>query len=221
METQLGADTLAAALGVTKGRISQLKARGMPVDDVTTARAWMARNGREGRGHKGESSSVTATARALTEKPVEPLADTVATDTDDPAGVLARMRETERHAYTLITEALTKAGRSKTDADYSVLPGLIRSYNQSAANALDAQARWERHCRNSGQVAPVEHLFNVLHTRLEPLAAELRNLPRNVAASANPSNPQIAEKAIAAALESILRQVSAGMAPIPPAEGAS
>lgn len=209
---------LAAELGVTKGRVSQLKKRGMPVHDTAAARAWIAQHGKEGRGHKGKSPSVTASVRAAVERPVKPRIDTTATDTDDPAGVLARMRETEMTAYKLITEALAKAARSRADEDYSVLPGLVRSYNQSAANALDAQARWERHCRNSGQVAPVEHLVNVLHARLEPLAAELRNLPRNVAAAANPTSPQIAENAVSAALESILRQIAAGLVPIPPAD---
>lgn len=35
---------LARELGVTKGRISQLKAQGMPVDTITAARAWYQEN---------------------------------------------------------------------------------------------------------------------------------------------------------------------------------
>lgn len=35
---------LARELGVTKGRISQLKAQGMPVDSITAARAWYGQN---------------------------------------------------------------------------------------------------------------------------------------------------------------------------------
>lgn len=137
---------------------------------------------------------------------------------DDPAGTLARMRETEQRSYALIDAALAKAARTTAADDYAALPGLIRSYNQAAANSLAAASAWEKHCRAAGEVAPVEHLVNLLDTTLEPLMAQLANLPALVAPKANPAAPAIAEAAIAAELATIRRQIADALdRPIPPA----
>jgi hypothetical protein len=207
---------MAVALGLTKGTISKFVAKGMPLDSVEAAQSWRATHNSEGSGHKSTSASVTAAARSLTLKPQRP-GGAFASAPDDPAGTLARMRETEQRVYVLIDAALKKADTSKRDDDYAAIPGLIRSYNQAGANSLAAASAWERHCRASGQVAPVEHLVNVLTSRLEPLAAQLRSFAATVAPKANPASPSTAEAAIAADLEAILRQIGAALAPIPPA----
>jgi hypothetical protein len=204
---------IAAALKVSKGTVSKWVARGMPLDSLEAATAWRVAHAAEGLGHKSASASVTATARSLTLK--RP-GGALATAPDDPAGTLARMRETEQRMYALIDAALKKALASKRDEDYAVLPGLFRSYNQAGANALAAATAWERHQRAAGEVAPVEHLVNVLDARLSPLAARLRSFPALVAAKANPSAPAAAEAAIAAELEPLLRQISGALDPVPP-----
>lgn len=136
----------------------------------------------------------------------------------DPHGALDRMREIEGAQYKIIQSALQRATDSKSPEDYAVLSGLYRSYNVAAANVLAAAKDWERHCRASGQVAPVEHLVNVLTARLDPLAAQLRTFAAHVAPKANPAAPAIAEAAIDAALAPLLQQIGAARTtPVPPA----
>lgn len=202
------------ALGLTKGTISKLVAKGMPLDSVEAAQSWRAAHSAEGVGHKGHSDSVADSARAISLKRPGGAFETAP---DDPAGTLARMRETEQRVYALIDAAIKKAAETQRPDDYAAIPGLLRSYNQAGANALDAAAAWERHCRKSGQVAPVEHLLNVLTARLEPLASQLDNFAGTVAALANPADPVVAERAIASALTALRKQISAAFDPIPPA----
>jgi hypothetical protein len=202
------------ALGLTKGTVSKLVAKGMPLDSVEAAQAWRAAHAAEGVGHKSHSDSIADSARSIS--PKRP-GGAFTTAPDDPAGTLARMRETEQRVYALIDAALKKAKETQRPDDYAAIPGLLRSYNQAGANALDAAAAWERHCRKSGQVAPVEHLLNVLTARLEPLAAQLDNFPASVAALANPADPAVAERAITTALVALRRQLAAAVDPIPPA----
>jgi phage terminase Nu1 subunit (DNA packaging protein) len=208
---------IAEALKLSKGQVSKLVAQGMPLDSVDSAQAWRAAHSKEGAGHKSHSASVAASARSIGEKLRRP-GGALATAPDDPAGTLARMRETEQRSYDLIDAALKKARESQRDEDYAALPGLIRSYNQAAANSLAAASAWERHCRELGEVAPIEHLENVLDMVLEPLMAQLANLPALIAPKANPAAPAVAESVIRAELESIRTQLAKALeAPIPSA----
>lgn len=211
---------ISAALGLAKGTVSKLVKRGMPLDSVEAAQAWRASHSSEGAGHKSHSYSAADSARALA-APLAPSA-ALASAPDDSAGTLSRMRDVEQRAYAQIDAALKKAKDSELAADYAALQPLIRSYNQAATNSLAAAAAWEKHCRSAGDVAPIEHLENVLATVLEPLVAQLSNFPATVAAKANPASPAIAESAISAELDHIRTQLAAAIsAPIPPAPGAS
>lgn len=206
---------LGKALGVGQTAVSRMVARGMPTDSVAAAKAWRLANTTEGIGHKSGSPSVTEAVKAMTAETVAPPLSAGPTQPDDPAGTLARMRETEQRVYALINAALVKAKQSQQAEDYAALPGLIRSYNQAGANSLAAASAWEKHCRASGELAPVEHLVNVLTSRLEPLAAQLRNFAATVAPTANPTAPSIAESAIREHMTGILTQLTAAQAPVP------
>jgi hypothetical protein len=207
---------IATALKLSKGQVSKLVAQGMPTDSVDMAQAWRVAQSKEGTGHKSHSASVADSARALA-IPRRP-GGALATAPDDSAGTVTRMREIEQRAYALIDCALVKAAKSQSTDDYAALPGLLRSYHQAAANSLAAAAAWEKHCRDAGEVAPIEHLKNVLLITLEPLMAQLGNLPALIAAKANPAFPAVAESAIRAEVEALRRHVATSLAaPIPPA----
>lgn len=211
---------IAAALKLSKGMVSKLVARGMPTDSVEAAQAWRVAHSKEGVGHKSHSDSVAATAAALA-APQRP-GGALATAPDDPAGTVDRMREIEQRSYALIDEALRKATKSLSSDDYAALPGLLRSYHQAAANSLAAAAAWEKHCLAAGEVAPVEHLKNVLLITLEPLLAQMGNLPALIGPKANPAAPLVAEEAVRAELESLRRQIATAIAaPVPPAPAVS
>jgi hypothetical protein len=209
---------LAKALGLSAGRVSQLKKDGMPVNDVAAAQGWLAAHSSEGIGHK--SAAASPESGAAFAAPIAPSGGLDAVP-DDAAGTLHRMRDVEQRAYAQISAALEKAKKSESAMDYAALQPLIRSYNAAATNSLAAAQAWEKHCRAAGEVAPIEHLKNVLTSVLEPLAAQLTNLPALLAAKANPAAPAVAESAIAAELEQVRRQIAAALvAPIPPAPSA-
>jgi hypothetical protein len=206
--------SLARKIGLSPGRVCCLKKEGMPTHSVKAAQAWRAQHYSEGMGHKGtagkkQAEEAEAAAAAEAEDP---------NWNDTPAATLERMREIERRAYKQISRALAKSKASGKPEDAAALSPLIRAYNQAATNSIDAAKAWEKHCRNTGQVAPVEHLVNVLTSRLEPLASRLRAFAATVAPKANPQAPAVAEAAIAADMEALLKQVTAALDPIPPAQ---
>lgn len=211
---------IAAALGISVGRVSQLQGVGMPTTSVESAKLWRTRHA--GVGRKGRPGSMAAVAREQLKSnpPPEPPPADLIDESAEPEAALARLREAERRAYSLVDGAIARAEKSQHDEDYAMLPGLMRTHGQAVQNRLEAERKWERHMKELGTVAPVEHLIEVLRARLEPLAMQLDNLPRMIAAQANPQNPAIAEHAIRAAIQSIRRQVSAAhMQPVPAAPG--
>lgn len=212
---------------------------GMPLDSVESAEKWRAAHTKEGLGHKSASASVTNAARAMAaaKKPRGTPAPA-----DDPGGLLARRRDIEQRAYALIDAAVKQAetiqaqlaastntdpealktALANVDSAFASLPGLIRTYNQAAENAIQSEIRWEKHQRATGSVAPTEHLLNVLHSRLEPLRSQLANFPRTIAAQANPQQPALAERVIADGLAALQRQISsATTTPVEAAPAAS
>lgn len=205
---------LAERLGISRSQVTKDAARGMPTKSAKAAQEWRAVNKPEGIGHKGANDALAALAASVRALPPR-VGGEFKTAPSDPHGTLARMREIERRQYELIAAAVRRADASKSPLDYAVLPGLYRSYNQAGANALQAAVSWERHCRAAGEVAPVEQLVSVLASRLEPLAARLKNFAESVGAKANPRAPGVAEAAISSELKPIFEQIAACMEPIP------
>lgn len=196
---------LAAALGVSKGRISQLKRQGMPTTSIDAARAWRATRPGSVRRIRPDKLVEVAKRHLSATRPPERDAQLAEADAG-PEGALARLREAEIHAYGMLAAAVEKAKTSGKAEDYEVIPGLMRNHGVAATNRLEIERRWQRHLRSQGEVAPVEYLVEVLRRRLDPLAAQLDNLARMVAPQANPQAPDVAERAIAAAVRTILEQ---------------
>lgn len=212
---------MAQALALSRGEISKRVKRGMPLTSVEDARRWIVAHSKEGAGHKGANASIAAIAKSLAElpPPAPKVSDTDGMDApDDFEARLNQCRETVRRIYVYVDEAVKRATESKLPADYEIVPSLHRQYVAALSNFLELERKWERHQRSSGAVAPVEHLIEVLRARLEPLDSQLTNFPRTIAAQANPQNPAQAEKAIAAGLKALRRQIAAAQEPnIPPA----
>ncbi|HEY1109373.1 MAG TPA: hypothetical protein VGE76_12090 [Opitutaceae bacterium] len=211
--------------------MSQLKERGMPVNSVEAARAWRAQHDRRGTTQRGPGNApLTAAAAHLEEH--KPLAPGARPPEEDPAAAIWRAREAERIAYDHYAAAVTTArasdahahspeataaDRARADADLAPLQSLLRAHGMALTNRLAAERAHEKHLRATGQVAPVEHLVNVLRARLDPLAARLRDFPAQVAPKVNPAEPTLAQAAIAAELEPLLNQITAAAnSKIPP-----
>lgn len=199
---------IAAALGLTAGRVSQLKSKGMPVDSIENARRWYSTTSKEGVGHKGASPELSAAAGRLLNSPPPQLPSAAPVD-EDPESVIWRSRQAEIAGYKLLSEAYTTALATRKPEDIAIIPGLLRTHAQAARNRLDAERAWERHRVKIGAVVPLEAATVVVARRLGPLDTQLHSLAKRVAATANPANPHVAEKAIQDGLNEIFDQITA------------
>lgn len=224
---------IADALGITPGRVSQLKGKGMPVGSIAAAQEWYVTRQRSGVGHlsrKASASKVGASAAHL---------DRVNGTTPEPAGdgpeaAIWRVREAERLAFAQYRAAVAQAERSgkvassakataehraRHDADLAILPGLLRTHGQAVINRQAAERAWEKHRQRVGLLVPFDAADAVIEARLAPLDQQLRTLARHVAPAANPQDPATAERAIDAALATIFDQISAARRPTPAPNG--
>jgi len=220
---------LAARWKCSPAYISKLKAKGMPMDSFETADSWRASHASEGIGHKSTSSTPSPTVTLPPSAPTPAdslaeaerhLADHVATPPpsesfadSDPRSAVHRAQTAERDIYDLLAAATRTARDEKSPASdrfaaAAALPGLIRTHGNAYANRLDAEARWEKHRRATGEVATVAQFMEVMEAALVPLASQLRNFPRTHAAACNPATPAVAANALTAAIDPILAQIA-------------
>lgn len=140
----MGTSELAAALGVSKGLVSQLAARGMPLTSAQAAQAWRETNAKP-RQWKAKSLAKTDAKPAI-EKPkphrdAQPAAATTAPATDHPGESLTRAREAERSAYLALQEAQQNGGTPEDLRKSSSTYFASRSNRQKAEDYFD---QWER-----------------------------------------------------------------------------
>ena len=188
---------------MTPSRVTQLKQNGMPVDSEESARAWIKANPTPQAGRNLDSPEALAAAEALISAPPEVV--NVTADNNDPEVVLQRLRKSEFDAYSLSAAAHALAIEKK---DASALPALIRVYSQTAANRLDEERKWERHRLKMGELVTVEFAKGLIQKILHPLEAQLHQLPKLAASSANPGDPVMAERAVEKALGKIFEQLA-------------
>ena len=223
---------LAQEWGCTRQYVYSLVKKGMPLTSMEDALQWRVRHSKEGIGHKTKRSpEVVEGQKALANMPsLEPMPDEPAPEGDGPDAVLWRVRDAERMIHEQLrmataearrTEAAatrpeaTSADRLRHEAALALLPGLLRTHGQAVANRQTAERAWERHRLRMGLLVPFDAADAAVEARLAPLDQQLRNLPKMVAAQANPQAPAIAEAAIEAGLITIFTQISAARQPTP------
>lgn len=198
---------IAAALGLTPGRVTQLKKQGMPVTSIEEARKWHSTHHAEGAGHKGgqHHPAVTAAAAQLANLPRLAIGDKP--DDDNPESTLWRARQSEVACFDILASAYKHAMDKPTSDNFSVIPGLLRTHAQAARNRLEAERQWDRHRVKIGAVVSLEYAKGVIASSFGPLDAQLATLGKRCAAQANPADPTVAERAIDDGIEAIRRQL--------------
>lgn len=198
---------IATALGLTPGRITQLKKQGMPVTSIEEARKWHATHNAEGTGHKNSqhNPAVTAAAEQLANLP-RPITGNKPED-ENPESTLWRARQSEVACFDILHAAYGRAMDNPTSDNFSVIPGLLRTHAQAARNRLEAERQWDRHRVKIGAVVSLEYAKGVIASSFGPLDAQLATMPKRCAAQANPSDPVTAERAISDGVEAIRRQL--------------
>jgi hypothetical protein len=187
--------SIAQALGVTKGRISQMKKEGIPLDSIEKARAWHAQKYGV-LSHKGARVDST---QALPQQPVPtPSPDDIRRD--DPIGVLARARQAEIVAYSVIAESV----RNKNVRDTRNATANWRTVMHARMEAESEVARWRIQTGELWRRAECLEYITKMNNQLRGL---LEALPAAIAARCNPSDPTTAAAALEDGVEQIIATI--------------
>ena len=186
---------IAEAIGVTKGRISQLKKEGIPLDDIEKAKAWHS-----------QKYGVLAPKGARIEPSKTPIQQPVVAPTsddirrDDPIGVLARARQAEIVAYGVIAESV----RNKNVRDTRNATANWRTVMHARMEAESEVARWRIQTGELWRRAECLEYITKMNNQLRGL---LEALPAAIAARCNPSDPNTASAALEDGVEQIIATI--------------
>jgi len=183
---------IAQALGISKGRVSQLKREGLPLDDIEKAKAWHA-----------QKYGVLATKGSRIDPgqpmpapvPEPPSPDDIRRD--DPVGVLARARQAEMVAYSVIAESV----RNKNVRDTRNATANWRTVMHARMEAEAEVARWRM---QTGELWRRGECLEYITKRNSQLRQLLEAMPAAIAARCNPSDPTTASAAIEDGVEQII-----------------
>lgn len=183
---------IAQALGISKGRVSQLKREGLPLDDIGKAKAWHAQKYGV-LSAKGARAEPAQTIPAASTEPPSP--DDIRRD--DPVGVLARARQAEMVAYGVIAESV----RNKNVRDTRNATANWRTVMHARMEAEAEVARWRM---QTGELWRRQECLEYITKRNSQLRQLLEAMPAAIAARCNPSDPTTASAAIEDGVEQII-----------------
>jgi hypothetical protein len=136
----MGTVEIAEALGVTKGLVSQLAKRGMPLTSPEAAQAWREANAKP-RKWKNKTASPTEST-SPTEKPqIKHTASQGIIGGDDPESSLDRARAAEREAFANLKEMQSNGGSPEDLRKSSATYFSSRRNRELAEHFFDA---WQR-----------------------------------------------------------------------------
>jgi hypothetical protein len=211
--------TVAAALGLSRSRITQLVKRGMPIDSIRAARRWHATNAKEGIGHKGRRSGGDAMAevtRAVIELDLSELGPMPPRGSLDHHVWVARRSHIQAAEAVLVAQERSR--RTGKAEDGAILPGLLRALSVAEANRAAAEDRLELRRIRSGELVTLAHAKLYITNTLGPLMQRLGTFAKAVAPAVAASPDQTAREAIIeAALEPIRAEIRATLAANEPA----
>ena len=183
---------IAKALGISKGRVSQLKREGLPLDNIEKARAWHAQK----YGVLAHTGARVEPGQPLpAPAPEPPSPDDIRRD--DPVGVLARARQAEMVAYSVIAESV----RNKNVRDTRNATANWRTVMHARMEAEAEVARWRIQTGELWRRAECLEYITKRNTQLRQL---LEAMPAAIAARCNPSDPTTASAAIEDGVEQII-----------------
>lgn len=194
------------AWGLSKQRISQMVADGMPLSSMAEAEAWrVAKYGSRGRKIFKASTKKKAggfdgeVPDELTQRPDPVKAEDL--KREDFVGTLARLKKNELVAWGMLVAAVNE----KNEMEIQVR---LRHYR----DAVDLRVRQEgavdeilMNRRELVTLAEAEELFG---RHLHALRLTLKNMPSRLAARCNPSDPTLAKQALNEAVDNVFRQMN-------------
>jgi hypothetical protein len=136
----MGTIEIAEALGVTKGLVSQLAKRGMPLTSPEAAQAWREANAKPRR-WKNKTASPTESTSPTAKPQIKHTASQVIAAADDPHASLERARAAEREAFANLKEMQSNGGGPEDLRKCSATYFSSRRNRELAEHFFDA---WQR-----------------------------------------------------------------------------
>lgn len=189
MAMRLSQTAMAKALGISQPAVAKAVKKGMPLDSVEAALLW-----RSNRPDARPSKAIAVPTANETKPPVEPPPRPATSDSPE----IADAKELCRLAY-------QDAVNTQDTRERSIA---IQAYQRACEGLTTLIRETEAQAIASGALLPSDHVREVISTGCGQLRSLIENLPANVAAAANPSDPELAEAAVSDAIEQILATIS-------------
>jgi hypothetical protein len=189
MMTQRG---YAKHAGVSHGYVTQLVAKGMPMDSPEAADAWRRKNIRAKSTTQHIEMPPTPEPTAIEQEgPYRPAeasqpVDTAAAATDSPQGAYERQRQIERAAYDLAVDAL-RGGRADAGRLVAIHAAAAKNLT-SARDEVIAQAEKER------RLVSGDWVRKVMQEHDGAVASLLKAMPKQLSGRIAPHDPEHAER---------------------------
>lgn len=189
MMTQRG---YAKHAGVSHGYVTQLVAKGMPMDSPEAADAWRRKNIRAKSTTQHietqpapESTDIEQEGPYRPEEAAQPV-DTATAATDSPQGAYERQKEIERAAYDLAVQALR--GRRADAARLVAIHATAAKNLTSSRDEVIAQAEKER------RLVSGDWVRKVMQEHDGAVASLLKAMPKQLSGRIAPHDPEHAER---------------------------
>jgi len=189
MMTQRG---YAKHAGVSHGYVTQLVARGMPMDSPEAADAWRKKNIRaKSTTQHIETQPAPESTEIEQEGPYRPAeasqpVDTAAAATDSPQGAYERQRQIERAAYDLAVDAL-RGGRADAGRLVAIHAAAAKNLTSSRDEVI-AQAEKER------RLVSGDWVRKVMQEHDGAVSSLLKAMPKQLSGRIAPHDPEHAER---------------------------
>jgi len=209
---------IAASLGITQARVSQLVAKGMPQTTIGEVRAWLKRDpkkraptnakpkardpkkrapaipdperaGKKGRGRPTEAEKVKSRRKMKTP----------AATGDDLLDAYRNAVAIERHAYSLAQEAMC-------DRDQSRISIQIGIHSKASEAMYKAEARYREGRQRRGELISVHEASELYRKGFDFLMRRLQSMSQNIAINANPEKPIVAHDVISKEVNAIISE---------------
>jgi len=189
MMTQRG---YAKHAGVSHGYVTQLVAKGMPMDSPEAADAWRRKNIRAKSTTQHIEMPPTPDTTAIEQEgPYRPAeasqpVDTAAAATDSPQGAYERQRQIERAAYDLAVDAL-RGGRADAGRLVAIHATAAKNLTSSRDEVI-AQAEKER------RLVSGDWVRKIMQEHDGAVASLLKAMPKQLSGRIAPHDPEHAER---------------------------
>jgi len=180
---------------VSPGYVSRLAKRGMPIGSLAEADSWRLANLQKPPRSQAGVASVKVAAK------VEAKGEALAEGGESPEARLKRAQQAEIVAYGVLLQ-LAEGGNAVS------LRAGVHAFGEAQRRCSEAELNLAKHRQATNELISVQEVEAVFTETLGTIRALMDALPASVCVRANPSDPELAKKALEEATNQILRAIN-------------